>query len=111
MENHGSRAPESAPVDVETRSSRFARSLLILDAAHGEGVGPTAVAQNQRDNLWGNPNTTTKTPNTARGSKSIYDPCPPGWRVAPQDTIVLVAKVVVPETFDEAPTNGSLRPH
>ena len=47
-------------------------------------VGDTYA--NQRDNLWGNPNTTTKTPNTARGSKSIYDPCPPGWRVAPQDT-------------------------
>lgn len=40
---------------------------------------------NQRDNLWGNPNKSTQTPNPERGSKSIYDPCPPGWRVAPQD--------------------------
>jgi len=40
----------------------------------------------QRDNLWGNPNTTTTVPNSAMGSKSIYDPCPPGWRVPPQDS-------------------------
>ena len=41
---------------------------------------------NQRDNLWGNPNKTAKTPNPEQGAKSIYDPCPVGWRVAPQDT-------------------------
>lgn len=40
----------------------------------------------QRDNLWGNPNATTTTPNTATGSKSIYDPCPPGWRAPRQDS-------------------------
>ncbi len=39
----------------------------------------------QLDNLWGNPNVIDGT-NTAKGSKSIYDPCPPGWRVPPQDT-------------------------
>ncbi len=39
----------------------------------------------QLDNLWGNPNTTTST-NSSKGSKSIYDPCPPGWRVPPQNT-------------------------
>ncbi|MDE5623124.1 MAG: DUF4906 domain-containing protein [Alistipes sp.] len=48
-------------------------------------VAASAVA-NQRDNLWGNPNTATTYPNASLGSKSIYDPCPPGWRVAPQDT-------------------------
>ncbi|MDE7078143.1 MAG: hypothetical protein K2O55_06175, partial [Alistipes sp.] len=48
-------------------------------------VAASAIA-NQRDNLWGNPNTSTQTPNMQRGSKSIYDPCPPGWRVGPQDT-------------------------
>lgn len=41
----------------------------------------------QLDNLWGNPNTTTST-NTLKGSKSIYDPCPPSWRVPPQNTWV-----------------------
>ncbi len=38
----------------------------------------------QNDNLWGNPNT-TGTPNTNRGVKSMFDPCPVGWKVAPQD--------------------------
>ena len=46
----------------------------------------------QRDNLWGNPNTATTFPNQDRGSKSIYDPCPVGWRVAPQDTWTRFAK-------------------
>ena len=41
----------------------------------------------QLDNLWGNPNTTTSA-NPSKGSKSIYDPCPPGWRVPPQGTWV-----------------------
>ncbi len=41
---------------------------------------------NQRDNLWGNPNPTGKKPNTELGSKSIYDPCPIGWRVPPSDS-------------------------
>lgn len=39
----------------------------------------------ERDNLWGNPNTSGANPNPSIGSKSIYDPCPPGWRVPPQD--------------------------
>ncbi|WP_321332216.1 DUF4906 domain-containing protein [uncultured Bacteroides sp.] len=39
----------------------------------------------QRDNLWGNPNSGTA-PNTLSGSKSIYDPCPVGWRVPTQDS-------------------------
>ena len=46
----------------------------------------------QRDNLWGNPNTAVTRPNASQGSKSIYDPCPPGWRVAPQDTWTAFAK-------------------
>ena len=40
----------------------------------------------QHDNLWGNPNTTATVPNTIAGSKSIYDPCPPGWRVPRADS-------------------------
>ena len=46
----------------------------------------------QRDNLWGNPNTAVTRPNASQGGKSIYDPCPPGWRVAPQDTWTAFAK-------------------
>ena len=37
------------------------------------------------DNLWGNPNISDRNPNPERGHKSIYDPCPHGWRIPPQD--------------------------
>lgn len=38
-----------------------------------------------RPNLWGNPTTSSNTV-TARSTKSIYDPCPPGWKTpSPQD--------------------------
>ena len=37
-------------------------------------------------NGWGNPSTDSKTPNPKDGAKSIYDPCPKGWRVPPSDT-------------------------
>ena len=41
----------------------------------------------QQDNLWGNPYPqNVARPNPDLGSKSIYDPCPVGYRVAPQDT-------------------------
>lgn len=45
----------------------------------------------KNDNLWGNPwgsNMTVagQTVNDSEGSKSIYDPCPRGYRVPPQDT-------------------------
>lgn len=45
----------------------------------------------KNDNLWGNPwgaNMTVagQTVNDSEGNKSIYDPCPPGYRVPPQDT-------------------------
>ncbi len=46
----------------------------------------------QRDNLWGNPDMEPTLPNQEQGSKSIYDPCPVGWRVAPQDTWTMFAK-------------------
>ncbi|MEA4821882.1 MAG: DUF4906 domain-containing protein, partial [Erysipelotrichales bacterium] len=47
----------------------------------------------QRNNLWGNPLQITalpflnraNDPNLPIGTKSIYDPCPPGWRVPPMD--------------------------
>jgi uncharacterized protein (TIGR02145 family) len=46
----------------------------------------------QRDNLWGNPNATATQPNPERGSKSIYDPCPPGWRVPSQESFRIFAE-------------------
>jgi hypothetical protein len=43
----------------------------------------------QMDNLWGNPNLNLPQSNSSLGSKSIYDPCPPGWRVPPSDSYTI----------------------
>ncbi|WP_455591934.1 DUF4906 domain-containing protein [Bacteroides sp.] len=42
--------------------------------------------QTLNDNLWGNSFPSGSVPNPNLGSKSIYDPCPYGYRVPPQDT-------------------------
>ncbi|MDR0891571.1 MAG: hypothetical protein LBN24_03055 [Mediterranea sp.] len=42
--------------------------------------------------LWGNPNNSKQTPNPAFGYKTCLDPCPPGWRVPPQDTLEKVSE-------------------
>lgn len=46
----------------------------------------TSVQNAGYDNLWGNPYETGGYPNRSPGSKSIYDPCPAGWRVPRADT-------------------------
>lgn len=35
----------------------------------------------RKDDLWGNPNDSNSSTNPESGRKSIYDPCPKGWRV------------------------------
>jgi hypothetical protein len=41
----------------------------------------TGKRSDRKDDLWGNPNTAGTNPNTSDGHKSIYDPCPKGYRV------------------------------
>lgn len=42
--------------------------------------------QFQKDNLWGNPSSFPRAyPNSSFGEKTLFDPCPPGWRVPPPD--------------------------
>lgn len=57
--------------------------FLTRDSEPYDWVTDDAGAR--RDNLWGNPNKYT-IPNKETGSKTIYDPCPAGWQVAPQCT-------------------------
>lgn len=41
----------------------------------------TGKRSDRKDDLWGNPNTDGTNPNSSDGHKSIYDPCPKGYRV------------------------------
>lgn len=41
----------------------------------------TNSRSDRKDDLWGNPNVDGSTTNPENGHKSIYDPCPKGWRV------------------------------
>lgn len=66
------------PTIVLTNYAQYATSRDWLKAGTGD------------DSLWGNPNGAEKNgdneyPN--KGTKSCYDPCPPGWRVPPVDAL------------------------
>lgn len=41
----------------------------------------TGKRSDRKDDVWGNPNTAGTNPNSSDGHKSIYDPCPKGYRV------------------------------
>lgn len=56
------------------------KSYKTFDWLHAECYA------DQRDNLWGNPNRSDEYINPEVGAKSIYDPCPPGWRVPSADS-------------------------
>ena len=66
-------------------------TFLYYSVSPYDWMNVTSYAE-QRDNLWGNPNTKATRPNQDLGKKSIYDPCPVGWRVVPQDTWTMFAK-------------------
>ena len=51
---------------------------------YGATVGTTAWTLS--NNLWGNPIYDNLLPTYSDGTKTIYDPCPAGWKVPPQDT-------------------------
>ncbi|WP_319504720.1 DUF4906 domain-containing protein [Bacteroides graminisolvens] len=68
-----------------TYSVKNPSKFIINNISTGDWLNATAYTD-QRDNLWGNPNATGVPPNSTRGNKSIYDPCPPGWRVPSQES-------------------------
>lgn len=57
----------------------------------------TGKRSDRKDDLWGNPNTAGTNPNSSDGYKSIYDPCPKGYRVVSPKVLkeVQTAGVVV----------------
>lgn len=68
-----------------TYSIKNPTKFIINNASTSDWLNASAYT-NQLDNLWGNPNAAGVQPNSVRGSKSIYDPCPPGWRVPSQES-------------------------
>ncbi|WP_319504898.1 DUF4906 domain-containing protein [Bacteroides graminisolvens] len=68
-----------------TYSVKNPTKFILNASTTNDWLNATAYTA-QRDNLWGNPNATATQPNSAKGSKSIYDPCPPGWRVPSQES-------------------------
>ena len=89
----------AAVLDAIAKPMNF---FIQKNATTYDWVSSTRGAQN--DNLWGNPNKTpapsqSQLPNLDRGAKSLYDPCPYGWRVAPQDTWTAFTKSTGPTKF------------
>lgn len=57
------------------------------------------LASGTGDALWGNPNTKGEAwPNPDHGKKSVYDPCPVGWRVSPAETFRVFTNLPVTKT-------------
>lgn len=59
----------------------------------------TSTFLSQSNALWGNPFEEASYPNNKDGYKTIYDPCPSGWKVPPQDTWTRMLKPdITPKT-------------
>ena len=85
---------EGQTVNADLRISSYQQS-----AENAMSMGP-ATDENNRDwwqgdthkyDLWGNPETTTT---SAGGEKSIFDPCPKGWKIT--------SAAILKEVFDNA---------
>ena len=74
-----------AAVDISSTTITVANAVAAPMSFYSNGSRSDWVSV-QQDNLWGNPFPSGNVPNPKMGSKSIYDPCPAGYRVAPQDT-------------------------
>jgi len=86
--DYGTTANATAGADASASLAYAVKNptKFILNASTtNDWLNATAYTA-QRDNLWGNPNATATQPNPERGNKSIYDPCPPGWRVPSQES-------------------------
>ena len=74
-----------AATDISSTTITVANAVAAPMSFYSNGSRVDWVSV-QQDNLWGNPFPSGSVPNPSLGSKSIYDPCPLGYRVAPQDT-------------------------
>ena len=74
-----------AATDISSSAITVANAVAAPMSFYSNGSRRDWVSV-QQDNLWGNPFPSGSVPNPDLGSKSIYDPCPLGYRVAPQDT-------------------------
>ena len=75
---NGSNSDVSSGPTTATNAFQHPETFYTVNAS------PYDWYSGQNPNLWGNANT-IGTPNTDRGIKTMFDPCPVGWKVAPQD--------------------------
>ena len=76
----------SASVGTEAYAVNYPTAYIVGTSANGDYDWYWGSTRN--DNLWGTPwkDGGTDSYNKNQGTKSIYDPCPIGYRVPPQDT-------------------------
>ena len=61
----------------------------------------TGARTDRKDDFWGNPNESNSYNNPSDGSKSIYDPCPKGYRVVSPGVLAEVEKSGVVESLSK----------
>ncbi len=75
----------SSAISAANEPTTMAEAIKHPTQFYRANSSPYDWRSGQNNYLWGNPNVVAKNPNTDRGIKTMYDPCPVGWKVAPQD--------------------------
>ena len=77
-----------------------------IETAFGDWYWSGPSETDRKDNLWGNPDPESED----GGQKSIYDPCPKGWRVITPAILKEVEQNAVLDIYEVTNSNGSVTP-
>ena len=90
-------------------SARYAHRFLKYQGAAYSltvwymGQGTVRNRADRRDDLWGNPNTSSDAVNPENGHKTIFDPCPKGWMVCSPK---ILEEIVAGAEFEDCGNDG-----